>query len=265
MTAPSPLCVVPAHLRTREELDVLLRCLVSLWSTAGAPDALVVDDGSPDPGLVSLLAPACAELGFELHVKPVNEGFARTVNVGLERALADGRDAVLIHADVAFDHADWLERMLARTDTQGRLAAVVGARLRYPNGCLEHAGLVFSSFERRWWHRCAHAPAELPEALAPLRAPVSGALQLIRHDTLAQVGLYDGDFRRGGEDVDYCLRVFAAGLECIYEPAATAVHRSAAPADGGGAKLRSWQVESAERLRHKWRTADLSPFTPELV
>jgi GT2 family glycosyltransferase len=262
---PRPLCVVPAYLRTSEDLDVLVRCLVSLWGTAGAPDALVVDDGSPAPELVEMLRAATQELGFELIAKDENEGFARTVNVGLRRALETGRDAVLINADLEFTEHGWLEHLLARTDTQGRPAAVVGARLLFPNGCIQHAGVFFSSADHKWWHRCAYAPAELPEALVPTRCPVTGALQLIRHATLERLGVYDEAFRMGYEDVDYCLRAFDAGLECIYEPAATAVHHESFFRRREDETLSRWHRESAARLVIKWRTADLSPFTPELV
>jgi GT2 family glycosyltransferase len=238
---------------------------VSLWGTAGAPDAVVVDDGSPARELVEMLGAACAELGFELVAKDANEGFARTVNVGLRRALEQGRDAVLVNADLEFTQAGWLEAMLARTDTQGRPAAVVGAKLVFPNGCIQHAGVYFSAADHRWWHRCAYAPGDLPEAQTPLLCPVTGALQLIRHATLETVGLYDEAFRMGFEDVDYCLRTFAAGLECIYEPAATAVHDESFFRRREDETLARWHRESADRLILKWRTVDLSPFTPELV
>jgi GT2 family glycosyltransferase len=263
--SPAPLCVIPTYLRTQEDLEVVMRALVSLWSTVERPDVLVVDDGSPARDVVDLLAAACDELGFELVAKADNEGFSRTVNVGLRRALAQGRDAVLINADIEFTQHGWLERMLARTDVAGRPAAVVGARLLFPDGCIQHAGVYFSQHGRAWEHRCAFAPAELPEALVPMRCPVTAALQLIRHDTLERAGLYDEGFRLGYEDVDYCLRVFAAGLECIYEPAVRAVHHEQAFRGQANEKIDRWHRESAWRLFDKWRTADMTSFTPELV
>jgi GT2 family glycosyltransferase len=267
MSVPSrsPLCVIPTFLRTRNDLDVVTRALVSLWGTTNAPKVLVVDDGSPERQLVDLLEAAVGELGFEIVRKEENEGFSRTVNVGLRRALAEGRDAVLVNADIEFLEHGWLDRMLARTDVAGRPAAVVGARLLFPDGCIQHAGVYFSMHHRSWEHRCAFGPAELAEAMTPLRCPVTAALQLIRRDTLEQVGLYDEGFRMGCEDVDYCLRVFAAGLECIYEPAVCAMHHEQAFRGRPTPKIDRWHRESASRLFDKWRTADMSSFTPELV
>jgi GT2 family glycosyltransferase len=266
MTVPgAPLCVIPSYLRTESDLDLLVRCLVSLWSTAPQAGVVVVDDGSPERSLLVPLAAAIEELGYELIAKDENEGFARTVNVGLRRALETGRDAVLVNADIEFHEAGWLEHMLARTDTEGRPAAVVGARLLYPNGTIQHAGCFLSIRTRGFWHRCQYAPANLPEALSPVRCPVTGALQLIRHETLEQIGLYDEEFRMGYEDVDYCLRVFDADLDCIYEPSVCAIHHESVFRGRKNAKLEEWERLSALRLSNKWMDAELGRFTTAIL
>jgi GT2 family glycosyltransferase len=259
---PSPLAVVPTYLRTPEDLDVLLRCLVSMAQTAPRARLLVVDDCSPAAELVDLLETAAAEVGFELLRRPVNGGFAKTVNVGLRRALTEGRDAVLVNADIEFHAAGWLEPMLARTGTDGELAAVVGARLLYPNGLLQHAGIYFSLLHRGFAHRFNLGPGDLPEALLPARCPVTGALQLIRHSCLVQIGLYDEAFHMGWEDVDYCLRVYAAGLECVYEPAACATHAESLFRSRTAKGQEDWERRSLEVLLRKHAGADLSAFVP---
>ena len=266
MTVPSaPLCVIPSFLRTEGDLDLLVRCLVSLWSTARGAGVVVVDDGSPTRSLLGPLAAAIDELGYQLVAKEENEGFSRTVNVGLRHALDTGRDAVLVNADIEFHEAGWLDRMLARTDTQGRPAAVVGARLLYPNGTIQHAGAFLSVRARGFWHRCQYAPANLPEALTPVRCPVTAALQLIRHETLEQVGLYDEEFRMAYEDVDYCLRVFDAGLECIYEPSVCAMHHESVFRGRKDPKIEAWERAGIERLATKWAATDLSQFAAPIL
>jgi GT2 family glycosyltransferase len=256
------LAIVPTYLRTAEDLDVLLRCLVSLRVTAPQADVLVVDDCSPAAELVDMIGAAAAELGIELKRRPVNGGFSRAVNVGLRRALDEGRDAMLVNADIEFRRPQWLEPMLARTDTTGAPAAVVGARLLYPNGLLQHAGVYFSKLHRDWGHRFMYGPGDLREALVPCRCPVTGALQLIRHECLADVGIYDEDFRMGWEDVDYCLRVFASGRECIYEPMACATHAESLFRSRKGEGQDNWEGQSNVALQRKYATTDLSAFMP---
>jgi GT2 family glycosyltransferase len=259
------LCVIPAYLRTPAQLDLLVRCLFSLWRTAPGTEVLVVDDGSPEPGLVAQLEVAAPELGFDLYRKFENTGFSQTVNVGLRRALETGRDAVLINADIEFFDEGWLERMQARTDSAGRPAAVVGARLLYPNGLIQHAGIFASLLKRDWIHRFQYGPSDLPEALVACRCPVTAALQLVRHDTLETVGLYDERFSMCFEDVDYCLRTFDAGLECIYEPSVRAFHHEMMFRSNPSPKLERWLKESTRYMWSKWGAADVSAWVPEAL
>ena len=211
------LAVVPVHLRAEAEAELLMRCLVSLWRTAPDVQVLVVDAASPAREIAAQLPPVCAEVGADLvrHDEPVTRGTA--VNTGLRRALEQGRDALVVAADVLFLDEHWLAPM-RESD-----AAVVGARLLYPTGLLAHAGLAFSPLHRWFDNRYRFGPADLPEAAVPALCPVSGSLQLIRHATLAAVGLYDEALRAGRPDIDYCLRTFAAGLACAYEPRAWAL------------------------------------------
>jgi GT2 family glycosyltransferase len=204
------------------------------------------------------------ELGGELHRKPENSGFSATVNVGLRRAQAAGRDALLVNADIEFRWPGWWQALHARTDSQGQPAAVAGALLTYPNGLIQHAGVFFSMLHRGFDHRHRFAPAALPEAHSPLRCPVTGALQLIRCETLDAVGLYDEGFRMGFEDVDFCLRVFDSGREVIYEPAARAVHAESVFRGRITPRIRTWQIESTQRLWEKYPDADFSPWVPAL-
>lgn len=259
------LCVIPAFVRDDEELDVLLRCLVSLRATAPEAEVLVVDDASPARELIAALEVACEELAVALVSNDENSGFSTTVNAGLELALHTGRDAVLVNADVEFGERGWLERMHARKDTQGRPAAVVGARLLYPNGLIQHGGISLSMVHRDWVHRFQYGPADLPEALEPTLCPVTAALQFIRHETLAAVGLYDEGYKMCFEDLDFCLRVFDAGLECIYEPTVVATHREKFFRGKADAKIKRWTELSTARMLERWGGHDLSRWVPEAL
>ena len=258
------LAIVPTFLRSEQDLEVLLRCLVSLAVTAPELEVLVVDDASPAAHLIDQVAAVLPELGGELMHKPENSGFSSTVNVGLRRALEWGQDAVLVNADLEFTSPGWWEAMRDRTDTQGRPAAVVGGLLTYPNGLIQHAGVFFSLHERRFHHRFRFAADALAEAQAPTLCPVTGALQLIRHSTLTQVGLYDEGFKMGLEDIDYCLRVFHAALECIYEPQARAVHAESVFRGRANKRILAWQETSVRHLWTKYPFADFSPWVPTL-
>lgn len=256
------IAVVPARVSTPADMEALLTCLVTLQQTAPHARAVVVDDASPAAELVDQLEAIIGQLGAELIRRPAGGTPAAAVNAGLRRAVESGADAVLLDPSVELAHAGWLQALQARTDTQGRPAAVVGALLVYPNGLVEHAGFFFSLLMRAFGPRLRYAPAGLPEAQQAARCPVGRGLVLIRHETLLEVGLYDEEYGLGSDDVDYCLRAFAAGLECIYEPAARAIrHQPLKPGERDDAEKRLRNA-SLERLMNLHRTLDLGPFVP---
>lgn len=264
-----PLIVIPTYVTKATDMELLDACLRSIEMTAGdTSDVLVVDDFSPDDDLKNGLHHMTERIGGEVVFKPENTGFSRTVNVGLRRALQEGRDVVLCNADIEFDHTkDWLDRMLTQTASDGSdLAPIVGARLLYPDGRIQHAGVYFSLLTRSFGHIYQHGPGNLPEANRPRVCPVTGALQLIRHSTLEKLGLYDERFRMGFEDVDYCVRAWKEGLESVYAPGVIATHHESVfrSTQDPKSKLARWQHESWLYFAEKWGSSNFAEFVPSL-
>jgi GT2 family glycosyltransferase len=261
-----PLAVVPTYLRSPEDLEVALTAIASLRSSAPEADVLVVDDGSPATHLVDELEMASLGLESEVHRKQSNDGFSITVNVGLNRARDEGRDVVLVNADVEFFEGGWLERMVRqeRSDGDG-LASVVGARLLYPNGLIQHAGVYFSILTRSFGHIYQYGPGDLPEALSARRCPVTAALMFIRHECLEAVGVYDEHFQMGFEDVDYCLRTFKSGRECVYQPLVRAFHHESLFRGRPSPKLADWQARSFIYLNRKYAGENFVQWVPAVV
>ena len=220
----SVLAVVPACVRDRHDAELLGRCLVSLWRTAPGVPAIIVDAGGSED-----LGPVCTELGFELLRLDGRVSFARAANAGLAIAEGVGADAVVVHHDVELLEPSWLD---ALTGTSGDLA---GGRLLCPDGTLQHCGYQYSPLHGAFVPRMRFGPADLPASLEPAVCPVGSALTLVRHHALVALGGFDEGVADAG--LDLCLRAFAAGGTCAYEPGATAVHHDvkwsgAADADG---------------------------------
>jgi GT2 family glycosyltransferase len=262
---PKPLVVIPAYLSHESDMEVLGEAVQSIRRTVSdTVDILIVDDCSPQPWLVDVFEQRYEKYVFELVRKPENEGFSRTVNVGLERALAEGREAILMNADVVMLTPGWLRRCRAATAAGGEQAGLVGALLLYPNGLIQHAGLYFSKLAGVFEHRFRYAPGNLAEARVKTICPVTGAFQYIRLEVLERVGTYDPVFRMGWEDVDYGLRVFQAGLVSLYEPAVTAIHHESLFRARPDEKVMRWQAMSLAHLREKWADVPVADFAPRL-
>lgn len=258
------LAVVPTYLARPGDVDLTTTCLRTLRDSEPDVEVLVVDDGSPVAGLVDEMELVIGELQMELHRKDKNTGFSRTVNVGLGRAAEEGKDAVLVNADIEFSANGWLAAMEAQ-EYRDEPAAIVGALLLYPNGLIQHAGIFFSLLHRVFEHRYRYAPYDLPEAQTPFRCPVTGALQFIRHSALAEVGLYDENFLLGWEDVDYALRVFQAGGHGIYQPKVRAYHHESMFRGRPSPKIEDWTLKSKLYFDRKWAGVSMSQYLPTWI
>lgn len=268
-----PLAIIPTYVRGDEDLTLLAACLASFRATAnGKADILIVDDGSPGERtglqtLIEMFGPSFTESEVDLVLKRTNDGFAKTVNVGLRRALEQHRDAILVNADIEFGIAEhWVEMMVDQENQDGEPASIVGALLLYPNHTIQHAGVFFSMLYREFGHIYNHGPHNLPEALNARECPVTGALQFIRWDCLDEIGLYDETFKMGWEDVDYCIRAWQAGRSCVYQPGVRAIHHESAFRGQAekGSKLERWQHESWLRFVQKYATTNFAEFVPNL-
>jgi GT2 family glycosyltransferase/glycosyltransferase involved in cell wall biosynthesis len=206
---------------------------------------VVADDAGPAEELATMRRIH----GIELIAGERNLGFAGNANRGLARA-DPGADVVLLNADVV-THPGWLECLQYAAYAEGSDVGIVGARLLYGNGQIQHAGMERNEHAPEWFdHRfrfapADHGPADVPE---PVLA-VTGACMYVKRAVIDEIGLLDPEYPMAYEDVDWCLRAWEAGHSVVYEPAAILDHaesttRSREP---GPRELRS-----QERFRERW-------------
>lgn len=262
-----PLAVIPNYVTQAADTVMLETCLSTLRDTVGgACDVIVVDDGSPENDLVRTCRGITEAFDGRFVAKPHNEGFSRTVNVGLRKAVSEERDAILINADIEFTTKTWLSLMLSQRTSDGeKPASIVGALLLYPNGLIQHAGVYFSLLYRHFDHIHRYGPGNLPEAQNARVCPVTGALQFIRYECLVDLGVYDETFKMGWEDVDYCVRAWQSGREVIYQPGVRAIHHESFFRGRRSQKVEKWTHESWLRFCAKWGTLSFAEFVPMLT
>ncbi|MEY4226016.1 MAG: hypothetical protein RL190_773 [Actinomycetota bacterium] len=84
------------------------------------------------------------------------------------------------------------------------LVAIVGARLIFPEGTIQHCGVVFDErgpYHDRWGERTRIVPR-----IARDLQCVTGAAMLVRTTVWSELGGFDEAYPYGFEDVDLCLR-----------------------------------------------------------
>jgi GT2 family glycosyltransferase/tetratricopeptide (TPR) repeat protein len=243
------LVVVP----TRDEAALLQTCVESLKRSAAAPeliDILVLDNRSREPETAEVLASfqASGLARPRLMDEPFN--WSRFNNLAV--AANDAAIVVFANNDVEALTTGWDDRL--RDDLARPEIGVVGVRLLYPDGTLQHAGVALGGVEGRPVHEGLHsAPGEGGPLGRWLRrrsvSSVTGAFMAMRREVFDSLGGFDENLAIGYNDTDLCLRARAAGLRILYDPAIALTHHES--------RTRGLN-QHGERVR--WDDAELTDF-----
>lgn len=148
--------------------------------------------------------------------------FALMNNLGAEHAT--GGVLVFINDDVEPLSSEWLGTLLSHAHR--REVGAVGARLVYPSGAVQHAGMVIGIMEGAGHlHRNTFGSSYwnwLP--FTRNVSAVTGACLAMRSNLFAELHGFDESFPVNYNDVDLCLRARDAGYDVIVEPAALLRH-----------------------------------------
>ncbi len=142
---------------------------------------------------------------------------------------ASGEYLLFLNDDIETDQPDWLEALLEHA--QRPEVGVVGARLLYPDGTVQHAGQYLSDTHARHAFRFAAAASPGPFGLAGVSREVisvTGACQMVRASTFTSLGGFEEAHSVVNNDLDFCLRSWQAGLRVVYTPHATLTHHELA-------------------------------------
>jgi N-acetylglucosaminyl-diphospho-decaprenol L-rhamnosyltransferase len=209
-------------------------CLDSLASEVGPSVAVVVVDNDSGDGSADAIESHIFKRGYSAWASvlrsPVNGGFAAGNNLGIRHLPA--RAYLLLNSDTIVRRGALAEfkRALSTQPQAGLIGASFddgdGAPLEscftFPQPMSEllraaNTGLVTKALRR------FDTPAKyLEEPAEPDGMPFAGIV--IRREVIDSVGLLDDGYFMYFEDVDYCLRVKAAGWKLLYWPSARITH-----------------------------------------
>ena len=195
-------------------IDLTKQCIKSTATSEKIYPTILVDNASSDETekFLKTLPPH-----FSIIKNHSNLGFARACNQG---AWAATSPYILFLNNDTVVTPGWLETMLeaCRPDV-----GIVGCRMLYPDGTIQHAGIELINGIPDHPHR--HQSANMPEANIPRDLDmVTGACLLIKREIFLHLGGFDEVYRNGVEDVDLCLRVREAGYRVVYQPKAMIYH-----------------------------------------
>jgi N-acetylglucosaminyl-diphospho-decaprenol L-rhamnosyltransferase len=225
--------------------DRLRACLTSALAELNRSDTAasiwVVDNASRD-GSAEMVRRDFPQV--HLQVNDDNVGFAAGNNLALRALGFERAGEVGLPSGVLFLNPDTellpgalnaLHSCLKRYPRAG----VVGAQLQYGDGRFQHSAFDFPGFwqaaldlfpcPRRVYESRLNGRYARRKYLAGEPFPIGhplGAVMLVRREAILQTGLLDEGYFMYAEEVDWCLRMRAAGWKAYCAPGARVVHHS---------------------------------------
>jgi GT2 family glycosyltransferase len=238
--------VVSILIPSKDQPALLRRCISSLRRLTTYPsyEIIVIDNGSTTSAMARYLAEGHAD-----RVLRVEEPFNHSRLNNLAAALATGELLLLLNDDTEVLDGQWLAAMVRHM--QEPETGAVGAWLDFPDGTVQHAGIVLETegiaynlgselLEGGGQYELLHHPRVV--------SAVTGACLLVRKDRYLDLGgLDEALFPTSYNDVDFCLRLAEQGYRSIVEPSARLLHHESASRRCG-----EREATYRQRMHERW-------------
>ncbi len=159
---------------------------------------------------------------------------------------------LFLNDDTSVIAEDWLDAMVELMERPE--VGAVGAKLLYPSGTIQHAGVVMGIFDN-----CGHAFKSLDgsvshyfdfsDVIRNVSAVTGACLMTKRHIFWQVEGFDENDFAVAFNDIDLCLKIGSAGYRVLYTPHALLYHHEA---HSKTSKDLVPHPQEVARMRAKW-------------
>ena len=255
---PAPPPEITAIIPTRDHPGLLEACVTGLLEQTDYPALrlCIVDNGSRSERALKLLERL--ERMDRVGVMRIDAPFNfSSLNNTAARA-ASSPLLAFVNDDILVVEPDWLKAMAAlavRPDV-----GAVGAKLFYPDGRIQHAGIVLGLGPHRVaGHEFRGAPGESPGPQGRLMvtrevSAVTAACMVVERSRFLAVGGFDETgLPVAFNDVDLCLKLSARGWRTLWTPQARLMHlESASRGSDKDAAAADRLGREAELMRERW-------------
>jgi len=216
---------------TRNQPELLGRCVDSIERLTRYRDyeIVVLDNESDDPAAIAHLASLEHRV---IRIGNPEHGFSFSALNNRAAEQIDCDLLLFLNDDTEVRSAEWLGQMVGWLHVEG--VGAVGARLVYPDGRLQHAGIVHGLYDGmagpafKLQPEWDHGPLG-QAAVTRNCAAVTAACMLVRRKEFLELGGFDEKlFAVAYNDVDFCYRLRAAGRRVVVCAEAELCHHEGA-------------------------------------
>ncbi|MFK4136212.1 glycosyltransferase [Pseudomonas luteola] len=227
---PPELPKVSLIIPTRDQYKLMHACMEGLLNETDYPnlELIVVDNESTCPQTLEYFI-SLQERGVKILPHPYPFNYATINNRGVE--FATGELIGLINNDIEILHPDWLKEMVSLVLRPG--VGAVGAKLLWPNGMVQHAGVVIginglAAHTGNNWIKDDLGYLGFNQLCRRQSAVTTACLIMPRALYLEVQGMDEVRHPVAFNDVDMCLRINELGHKLLWTPFAQLIHAESA-------------------------------------
>jgi GT2 family glycosyltransferase len=248
--------LVSIVIATRDGVDLLSTCVESILNVTAYRrfEIVVIDNGSTDPATLAYLARLAQRPRCRVVRSPGPFNYSRLNNLGASEAR--GEVLCLLNNDIEVTAPEWLGALVTFAGRAG--VGAVGATLVYPDGSIQHGGVILGAREVAA-HAFVGKRMDEPTYMNLARYPrevsaVTGAcLVVARHRYFEVGGLDEQDLHVNFSDVDLCLKLRARHYRNVILPIRGLIHHESATRGDASRSRQSREQLDREALVMKQR------------
>lgn len=202
---------------------------ISRFDNPSLDEIIISDDGSSAYTINALCALIYKYENVFKKIIPVfnpsYHSFSKTVNSGMKISNFNNAVLILNNDMLALTGFEYFPDFMKQNNKVG----IIGAKLLYPIGTIQHAGMVrmrlINHFRHIYKYRnYNHSPTNVPKRYIS----VTGACLYINREVINKIGYLDERYILSYEDVDYCINTQSNGYDVWYIPYVMMIHYESA-------------------------------------
>ncbi len=253
---PERLPKVSIIIPTRDKVELLKMCIDGLLRLTRYKEyeVIIVDNGSVKSDTHEYFSELLKEYD-NIQVLSLDIPFNYSLLNNEAAKIATGEILVLLNNDIEVISEEWLDALVGLCCRKE--VGAVGAKLLYPDGIVQHAGVVIgiggvAGHGNKYIKRDAPGYGFRAVTTHGVSA-VTAACLAVRKEVYNEVGGLDEALQVAFNDVDLCLKIRAAGYQNVFTPYAELIHHESVSRGHDDTKKKQALFEKEfNYMKNKW-------------
>ena len=213
----------------KDHIEDLSRCIDSIFALGGWDNVqvIVVENNSTEKETFAYYEKITARNSkVQVVYYKGNFNFSAICNFGVQ--FATGDHILLLNNDVEFISENFVKEMLSYSQRSD--VGAVGAKLYYPDGYLQHAGVIIgingsAGHSHKGLADARNNTGDMYRLVTTQNyLAVTGACLMVKTELYKKFPLDEENFAVAYNDVDFCLRLYEAGYLNVFTPYSEGIH-----------------------------------------